>query len=90
MVYSLLVAGAWGSLLVPLPGWAKGLLSVAFLGLGVLLLLFGWAGSYWDSNMTAGASSATSTLVTGVLLLLSRAAVLLRVILHALGAPPSS
>jgi hypothetical protein len=77
MVYALLVVAAWGSLFVPLPGWAKGLLSAAFLGLGALFLLFGLAGSYWDSHMT------------GVLLLLSRAALLVKVVLHALVAPPS-
>jgi hypothetical protein len=89
MVYALLVVAAWGSLFVPLPGWAKGLLSVACLGLGALFLLFGLAGSYWDSHMTPGSSSSTSTLVTGVLLLLSRAALLVKIVLHALVAPPS-
>jgi hypothetical protein len=89
MVYALLVVAAWGSLFVPLPGWAKVLLSAAFLGLGALFLLFGLAGSYWDSHMTPGTSSSTSTLVTGVLLLLSRAALVAKVVLHALVAPPS-
>ena len=89
MVYALLVVVAWGSLFVPLPSWVKVLLSIGFLGLGALFLLFGLAGSYWDSHMTPGTSSSTSTLVTGVLLLLSRAALLVKVILHALVAPPS-
>jgi len=89
MVYALLVVAAWGSLLVPLPSWAKVLLSVGFLGFGAIFLLFGLAGFYWDSHMTPGTSSSTSTLVTGVLLLLSRAALLVKIILHALVAPPS-
>lgn len=89
MVYALLVLAAWVSLFVPLPTWAKVLLSVGFLGFGGLLLLFGLAGGYWDSHMTSGASQATSTLVTGALLVLSRAALLVKIVLHALVSPPS-
>jgi len=90
MVYVLLVIAAWWSLFVPLLGWAKVVLSAAFLGLGAIFLFFGLAGSYWDSHMTPGTSSSTSTLLTGVLLLLSRAALVLKVILHILVAPPST
>ena len=90
MIYTLLVIAACGSLFIPLPTWAKVLLSVGFLGFGSILLLFGLGGSYWDSHMTSGASQATSTLVTGVLLLLSRVALLVKVILHALVSPPST
>ena len=89
MIYVLLVVAAWGSLFVPLPSWVKILLSIGFLGFGILFLLFGLAGSYWDSHMTPGSSSSTSTLVTGILLLLSRAVLVAKVILHALVAPPS-
>lgn len=90
MVYTLLVVAAWGSLFVPLPRWTKVLLSIGFLGFGSLLLLFGLAGSYWDSHMTPGTSQATSTLVTGMLLLLSRVALLVKLILHAFVSPPST
>lgn len=88
MVYTLLVVAAWGSLLIPLPSWAKMVLSLGFLGFGSLLLLFGVAGSYWDSHMTPGTSHSTSTLLTGALLLLSRVALLIKVILHILVSPP--
>ena len=89
MVYALLVIAAWGSLFVPLSTWVKVLLSIVFLGLGTLFLLFGLAGSYWDSHMTPGTSSSGSTLVTGVFLLLSRAALVAKVVLHGSVAPPS-
>ena len=89
-MYALLVIAAWGTLFVPLPGWAKVVLSAAFLCLGAIFLLFGLAGSYWDSHMTPGTSSSMSTLLTGVLLLLSRAALVIKVILHILVAPPST
>lgn len=89
MVYALLVLAAWGSLFLGLPKWAKLLLSLLFVGLGAVLLLFGLAGSYWDSHMTPGTTSSGSTLVTGVLLLLSRASQVFRLILHALVSPPS-
>lgn len=88
MVYALLVLVAWGSLVVPLPTWAKILMTFGVLFMGGVLLLFGMAGSYWDSHMTPGTSSATSTLLTGILLLLSRAVLLFKLILHALVAPP--
>ena len=90
MVYVLLVVAAWGSLFVPLPQWMKVLLGVGFLGLGSLLLMFGLAGSYWDSHMTSGTSAATSTLVTGVLLVLSRAGLLLKVVVETFLSPPST
>jgi hypothetical protein len=89
MVYFLLIVAAWGSLFLNLPRWASVFASCVFLGLGTIFLLFGLAGSYWDSYMTSGSSTATSTLVTGALLLLSRAALLVKVVLHALVAPPS-
>lgn len=89
MIYALLVVAAWGSLFLPLPSWAKVLLGIGFVGFGSLLLLFGLAGSYWDSHMTSGASQATSTWVTGALLVLSRAALVVKVVLHALVSPPS-
>lgn len=88
MVYFLLVLAAWGSLFFRLPTWLSILSSLAFLGLGAIFLLFGLAFSYWDSHMTSGSSGATSTLVTGVLLLLSRAALVVKLILHAMVAPP--
>ena len=88
MVYFLLVLAAWGSLFFRLPTWLSILSSLAFLGLGAIFLLFGLAFSYWDSHMTPGSSGATSTLVTGVLLLLSRAALVVKLILHAMVAPP--
>jgi protein-S-isoprenylcysteine O-methyltransferase Ste14 len=78
MLYALLVIAAWGTLFIPLPAWIRLLLSIGFIGLGIVLLLFGLAGSYWASHMTPGTSSATSTLVTAVLLLLSRMTVLIK------------
>ncbi len=90
MEYVVLVLVAWGSLLLPLPSWLKGVMSVAVIGIGAVLLLFGLGGSYWDSHMRPGSSSAGSTILTGVLLLLSRAAHVMRLVLHVLGAPPGS
>lgn len=89
MIYFLLILAAWGSLFLNLPRWVSVLGSCVFLGLGAIFLLFGLAGSYWDSHMTSADSAATSTLVTGALLVLSRAALLVKVVLHALVAPPS-
>ena len=89
MIYTLLVIAAFGSLFLPMPSWAKALLGFAFIGLGIIFLLFGLAGSYWDSHMTPGTSSSTSTLVTGVLLLLSRATVIAKIVLNSLFSPPS-
>lgn len=89
MVYLLLVVVAWGSLFIRLPRWFSALLSVGLLSLGALFVLFGLAGSYWDSHMTPGTSSSTSTLLTGIMLLLSRAASVVKVILHGLVSPPS-
>ena len=88
MIYFLLVLAAWGSLFLPLPRWASVVCSFLFLGLGTILLLFGLAGSYW-SHMTPGSSPATSTLVTGALLLLSRALLIVKIVLQILVAPPS-
>ena len=89
MIYFLLVLAAWGSLFLPLPCWASVVCSFLFLGLGTILLLFGLAGSYWHSHMTPGSSPATSTLVTGALLLLSRALLIVKIVLQILVAPPS-
>jgi hypothetical protein len=89
LICFLLVLAAWGSLFLRLPRWLSVLASCVFLGLGAILLLFGLAGSYWDSHMTPGSSASTSTLVTGGLLLLSRAALLVKIVLHALVAPPA-
>lgn len=89
MVYFLLVVAAWGSLFFRLPTWLSILSSFVFLFLGAVFLLFGLAGSYWDSHMTPGSNPAASTLITGVLLLLSRIALVVKLILHALVAPPA-
>ena len=90
MIYFLLVVLAWGTLFLPMPRWLSIIASLAFLSVGVVLLLFGMAGSYWDSHMSPNnPSQATSTLVTGVLLLLSRAVLLIKVMLLGLASPPS-
>lgn len=90
MIYFLLVVLAWGTLFLPMPRWLSIVASLAFLSLGAVLLLFGMAGSYWDSHMSPNSKSqATSTLVTGVLLLLSRAVLLIKVMLLGLASPPS-
>jgi hypothetical protein len=90
MIYFLLVVSAWGTLFLPMPRWLSLIASLAFLSIGTILLLFGMAGSYWDSNMSPNSpSQATSTLVTGVLLLLSRAVLLVKVLLMASVSPPS-
>lgn len=88
MAYTLLVISAWGSLFLPLPKWAKFLLSFLFVFLGSVLFLLGLFGTYWDSHMPLGESKATSTLITGILLLLSRALIVITMILHVLVAPP--
>jgi hypothetical protein len=88
-IFALLVIAAWGSLFIPLSCWAKGLLSFGFLCLGIIFLLFGLGGWYWDSYMSPGSSSpATALLVTGVLLLLSRATSMLRLVFEILFSPP--
>lgn len=88
MIYVLLVIAAWGSIFLPLPRWLSLLASCLFVGIGSILLLFGLAGSYWASHMTPGTSEATSTLVTAVLLLLSRMVFLVKALIGGLTEPP--
>lgn len=89
MMLFLLVAAALGSLFVPLPRWASVICSVLVLGVGVLMTLFGLAAAYWDDHMTPGDSGGTSVWVSGVLMLLSRAGLVIRIVLEALAAPDS-
>lgn len=90
MIYFLLVVAAWGTLFLPMPRWLSVIATLAFLSIGAVLLLFGMAGSYWDSHMSPSSpSQATSTLWTGGLLLLSRAVLLVKVMLLASVSPPS-
>jgi len=89
MILFLLVVAAWGSLFAPLPRWASVVCSLLVLGVGVLMMLFGLAAAYWNDHMTAGDSSGTSVWVTGALLLLSRAGLVIRIVLEALAAPDS-
>ncbi len=72
LVFTLLVIAAWGSLFFRLPNWLVLVTSLVYLGFGVIFLLFGLVGHYWDSQMTPGTYPSTPMLVTGVLLLLSQ------------------
>lgn len=85
----LLVATAWGSLFVPLPRWASVICSVFVLGIGVLMTLFGLAAAYWNDHMAPSDSGGTAVWVSGVLMLLSRAGLVIRIVLEALAAPNS-
>lgn len=88
MIYFLLLLVAWGSLFLPLPRWFSLLLSLAIVGAGCILLLFGLMGAYWSSHMMpSNAGAATSTWMTGGLLLLSRLVLLFRAAAD-LPAPP--
>ncbi len=89
MLGFLLVAAAWGSLFVTMPRWVSVLCSSAVLGVGALMALFGLAAAYWDDHMTSGDSGGTSVWVAGVLMLLSRAGLVIRIVLEALAAPDS-
>lgn len=90
MIYFLLVVLAWGTLFLSMPRWLSIVASLGFASIGAVLLLFGMAGSYWDSHMSPNSKSqATSTLVTGILLLLSRAVLLIKAMLLGLASPPS-
>lgn len=89
MIYGMLVLLAVGTLFLRLPRWLSFLLSLAFVGIGIILLLFGFAGSYWSSHMNpSNAGAATSTWVTGALLVLSRAVLLLKTVREIVLAPP--
>lgn len=86
----LLVAVAFATLFIPMPRWLSALLSFLFVGLGLLMVLFGWMGSYWDDHMRPNAdSAATPILRTGLLLLLSQAMAAVRWVLEVLMSPPA-
>ena len=78
MIDLLLIAFAWGSLLLPLPKWLSFILGFAVLFVGTIFVLFGIAGVYWDSHMRPGINTAAWGLVSGVLIVLSRAAWLVK------------
>ena len=82
---ALIVVAAYATLFVSMPRWLSILLSVGFLGIGLLFVLFGAIGSLWDRQMTPGSDhGGTQVLVAGVLLLLSRARLVFRVVMEAL------
>jgi hypothetical protein len=72
LFFILLVVVAWGTLFIPMPKWLSIVFNCAFVGIGLVFVIFGWAGVTWDSHMQPGAVQAKWGLVTGVLLLLSR------------------
>lgn len=85
----LLVGAAYATLFIAMPRWLSVLLSIAFLGAGVLCALFGAFGSYWDRQMTPGTSNGGGAmLIAGMLVLLPRVALIWRIAMEAFTAPP--
>ena len=80
-MYFLLILAAIGTLFIPMPRWLSFLLSFAFIGIGIIFVLFGWGGTYWDSHMRPSTESAAKPmLITGVILLVSRAVAIIKTI----------
>lgn len=69
----LLIAVAWASLLLPLPRWLFFISSFVVLIVGTLFALFGAFFAYWSGHMGPDDNQAVYVLVTGILILLSRA-----------------
>ena len=88
MLNVLLVIAAWGSLFLRLPRWATVIVDLVIVCVGLTFVLMGWLGAQWDGTTDPGESAAAATLWTGVLLLLSRAVTLLKLVLHVLASPP--
>lgn len=68
-----LIAVAWGSLLIPLPRWLFFIFSFVVLIVGTLFALFGAFFTYWSGHMGPDDNQAVYVLVTGILVVLSRA-----------------
>ncbi|MGB4860372.1 MAG: hypothetical protein WBP11_13740 [Dokdonella sp.] len=82
MINLLLIAVAWGSLLLPLPRWLFFILSFIVLFVGTMFVLFGALFVYWDSHMQPENNLAMYGLVTGILIVLSRATWLVKGLLR--------
>jgi hypothetical protein len=88
-VLFLLVAAAWGSLWLPAPKWLKFVLSFVFIGMGLLMVVFGGFANAWDKNLNPSNTSGGKVLTAGILILLSRAWLILRAFAESLLGPPS-
>lgn len=84
----LLVIAAYATLFFRMPRWLSIALGVGFIAIGLPCVLFGASGAYWDRQMSPGSDhGGTSTLLAGILVLLSRVKLALRVAAEALTAP---
>jgi hypothetical protein len=73
-----------------MPRWAAMLVGALVLGAGFVMVLFGAVFTCWDVHMRPGSDSpALRMLIGGVLLLLSRALLLLKLVAQRLGSPSS-
>lgn len=90
MLIFLLVAAAYATLFIRMPRWASMLVGALVLGAGFVMVLFGAVFTYWGVQMRPGSDSpALRMLIGGVLLLLSRALLLLKLVAEVLGSPSS-
>ncbi len=82
------VVVAWATLFISMPKWLSIVLNCVFIGAGLVLVIFGWAGVTWNSHMQPGATAAKWGLVAGVLLLLSRAKYVIWLVMKIFTATP--
>lgn len=73
LINLLMIAAAWGSLLLPVPRWMFFVLSFIVLFLGTLFVLFGAFFTYWSGHMGPDDNQSVYVLLTGILIVLSRA-----------------
>ena len=85
MIGFLLVLAAWASLPLREPKWLSVMCSVAVLAVGTAMLLAGLLAAGFGDSVSSG----VGRLFTGGLMLLSRAALVIRIVLEALAAPNS-
>lgn len=82
----LLVAVAWITAFIPMPRWLSVLISTVVLIAGTFLVLSGGMDYWWDRSMQPDQNDGLHVLLAGVAMLLSRAAIVLRVIAEILTA----
>lgn len=76
---------AWATLLIPMPRWLAGTVTFLVIGFGLILSIMGGMAWYWDSHMQPDVNDGLAALICGVLMLLSRAKHVLRLIAEILG-----
>ncbi len=76
----LITIAAWLTLLIPMPRWLGGIVTFLVIGFGLIFAITGGMAWYWDSHMQPDAGGGFIAFACGVLMLLSRARHVLRLI----------